>query len=100
MGGSCGRGNITPYAEFNVYADPVAFAGVLDAGWEVALIGLDTTHLALATPEVVGSLRQIGTQPAHFAADLISYVGMRYASLQRTALSTQVVFARLATENV
>jgi purine nucleosidase len=82
MGGSSGRGNITPYAEFNAYADPVALAGVLNAGWEVALIGLDTTHLALATPEVADALRRIGTRPACFAADLIAYVGKRYLALE------------------
>lgn len=82
MGGSRGRGNITPYAEFNAYADPVALDIVLNAGWKVSLIGLDTTHLALATPEVIGTLRRIGTRPAHFAADLITYVGQRYSIME------------------
>ena len=35
MGGSSGRGNVTPAAEYNMWADPEAAAAVFRAGWTV-----------------------------------------------------------------
>ncbi|MBR4209326.1 MAG: nucleoside hydrolase [Lachnospiraceae bacterium] len=36
-----GPGNASPVAEFNVYADPVAFKALLDSGIPVTVVGLD-----------------------------------------------------------
>ena len=48
-------GNITPYAEFNIYCDPEAakavFTNPVLAG-KTTLIPLDVTHLARATPDM------------------------------------------------
>jgi purine nucleosidase len=60
MGGSYTRGNSTPAAEFNVYADPEAAAVVFAGGWDVVMVGLDLTLQAIATPEVVDRMRQLG----------------------------------------
>ena len=51
MGGSAGRGNVTPAAEFNIWCDPEAAAIVFAAGWRVTMAGLDVTHQARATAE-------------------------------------------------
>jgi len=45
-------GNVTPHAEFNVYADPHAAQQVFDAHWEqLTLVGLDVTHRTVFSRE-------------------------------------------------
>ncbi len=45
MGGAFDRpGNVTPYAEANVWNDPHAAQKVLTANWPVVIHGLDVTH--------------------------------------------------------
>ncbi|HAZ54845.1 MAG TPA: ribonucleoside hydrolase RihC, partial [Franconibacter helveticus] len=51
MGGSAGRGNFTPNAEFNIAIDPEAAARVFQSGLEIIMCGLDVTNKAMLTPE-------------------------------------------------
>lgn len=52
MGGSLEEGgNITPFAEANIYHDPHAADIVMQAGEKVTLVGLDVTHQILCTPK-------------------------------------------------
>ena len=45
MGGAVEvRGNVTPYAEFNIYEDPWSANAVFTSGVPVTLVGLDVTH--------------------------------------------------------
>ena len=44
MGGAIAEGNMTPAAEFNIWADPEAAQTVLDAPLDVTMIGLDVTQ--------------------------------------------------------
>jgi inosine-uridine nucleoside N-ribohydrolase len=60
MGGSIAEGNVTPAAEFNVWADPEAAHRVFTSGVDVTMIGLDVTHKALLYPNVVERLRASG----------------------------------------
>jgi inosine-uridine nucleoside N-ribohydrolase len=60
MGGAIAEGNVTPAAEFNVWADPEAAARVFGSGLDVTMIGLDVTHRALMTREHAETLREAG----------------------------------------
>jgi purine nucleosidase len=60
MGGSAGRGNMTPAAEYNIWCDPEAAAVVFGAGWRVTMAGLDVTLQARATAPVLDRLRALG----------------------------------------
>jgi inosine-uridine nucleoside N-ribohydrolase/protocatechuate 3,4-dioxygenase beta subunit len=60
MGGSAGRGNTTPAAEYNIWADPEAAAAVFRAGWTVVVLGLDVTLQTGASPAVLQRMRDLG----------------------------------------
>jgi purine nucleosidase/pyrimidine-specific ribonucleoside hydrolase len=78
MGGSTGRGNVTPYAEFNAWVDPEAAAIVLASGAPVTMVGLNVTHQALVTEEVLARLGEVGTRTAAFGAQLLAYYRASY----------------------
>jgi inosine-uridine nucleoside N-ribohydrolase len=72
MGGSIAEGNMTPAAEFNIWADPEAAQRVFRSGLDVTMIGLDVTHQALLTPAISERLR--GTGPIGvFVAELVEF---------------------------
>lgn len=51
MGGAVRtRGNVTPYAEFNIYSDPLAARLVFESGIPMTLVPLDATHQVFLTP--------------------------------------------------
>ena len=72
MGGAIAEGNVTPAAEFNIWADPEAAARVFSSGLDVTMIGLDVTHKALLLPEHADRLRASGRTGA-FVADLFAF---------------------------
>jgi purine nucleosidase len=61
MGGSAGRGNVTPAAEYNIWADPEAAAAVFTAGWTVTVLGLDVTLKTGATPVTLARMGELGS---------------------------------------
>jgi inosine-uridine nucleoside N-ribohydrolase len=60
MGGSIGVGNVTPAAEFNIWADPEAADAVFRSGLDVTMVGLDVTHKALVKPDSFRELGRVG----------------------------------------
>jgi len=74
MGGAIAEGNVTPAAEFNIWADPEAAQRVFTSGLDVTMVGLDVTHKALVTAEHAGQLRQAG-RIGEVVAELLEFYG-------------------------
>ena len=78
MGGSTERGNTTPYGEFNIVTDPEAADIVLRSGLPTTMIGLNVTHQALATTEVIAEFRGLGTRLGTICAELMTFFASTY----------------------
>ncbi len=78
MGGSTDRGNDTPYAEFNIKVDPEAAAIVFAAAPQVTMCGLNITHQALATPDVIDRLKALGTRMGDLCVELLTFFSASY----------------------
>ena len=72
MGGAIGEGNVTPPAEFNIWADPEAAHRVFTSGIDLTMVGLDVTHQALLRPADVARLRSSG-KAGTLVADLFEF---------------------------
>jgi inosine-uridine nucleoside N-ribohydrolase len=69
MGGGHAVANVTPSAEFNIWADPEAAALVFAAGFrKLTLVPLDATHKAVISAEQCKTLRASGRPAAEAAA--------------------------------
>jgi purine nucleosidase/pyrimidine-specific ribonucleoside hydrolase len=79
MGGAVGEGNVTPAAEFNIWADPEAAHRVFTSGLDVTMVGLDVTHKALMTPAHAEQLAGAG-RAGRLVADLYGFYSRFHAS--------------------
>jgi purine nucleosidase len=82
MGGGYHVGNWSAVAEFNIIIDPEAAHIVFNEKWPVVMVGLDLTHQALATPEVVAKIDAVGTKPAKFVMELMEFFTRTYKDAQ------------------
>lgn len=82
MGGGYHTGNWSAVAEFNIKIDPEAAYIVFNEKWPVTMVGLDLTHQALATPDVVDSIRALKTKPGDFVVELLKFFGTVYKKEQ------------------
>ena len=78
MGGAIAEGNMTPAAEFNIWADPEAAQRVFHSGLDVTMIGLDVTHGALLTPAWADRFREAG-RVGTFVAELVEFFKQYHA---------------------
>jgi inosine-uridine nucleoside N-ribohydrolase len=75
MGGAIAEGNVTPAAEFNIWADPEAAARVFASGIDLTMVGLDVTHKALLTSDRAEQLRGSG-RVGRVVAELLDFYGV------------------------
>ncbi|MGI9477967.1 MAG: nucleoside hydrolase [Hyphomicrobiaceae bacterium] len=86
MGGSTGRGNITPAAEFNIHCDPEAAWTVFNSGLPIKMVGLNVTRQTGFNDADIARLRASGPRAASVMADLMSF----YLARQRERRDTKV----------
>lgn len=82
MGGGYHVGNWSAAAEFNIVIDPEAAHIVFNEAWKLTMVGLDVTHQALATPEVVAAIGAVDTVPARFVLELLDFFAASYKDAQ------------------
>ncbi|SHF03904.1 pyrimidine-specific ribonucleoside hydrolase [Marinitoga hydrogenitolerans DSM 16785] len=69
MGGGIEFGNVTPRAEFNIYADPEAAQIIFNAGFNLTVFPLDVTHKAKIYINEIKEMQE-------FSSEIVSKMGI------------------------
>jgi len=83
MGGGDGRGNHDPLAEYNIWQDPEAADIVFRCGIPVTMVGLNLTHQAKATPDIVKRIAALNNEVSRMVVGLIEFFRSTYAKAFR-----------------
>ena len=81
MGGAWGFGNQTPSAEFNILVDPEAARIVFESGVPITMCGLELTHQARATPDIIGRFADLHTPLGDFTVEMLRFFAGTYRKL-------------------
>ena len=85
MGGSMALGNITPAAEFNIYADPEAAQIVFDSGIDLYMAGIDVTMQALCGDDTIERM----TAHHNLAGKLFGDLMVPYVAAEKSVYGTE-----------
>lgn len=77
MGGGIAFGNVTPVAEFNIFADPEAARIVFSSNVPIVMAPLDVTHQVVVTEKEVLRMRELGNK-FDLLADLLVFFKSTY----------------------
>lgn len=87
MGGNIDvPGNVTPYAEANIYGDALAADMVFKAGFNLTLVGLDVTLKTLLTEQDIDYLCRYSAEESKPIAAFIKEIFTFYFEFHRVAL--------------
>jgi inosine-uridine nucleoside N-ribohydrolase len=92
MGGALGRGNATPHAELNIWADPHAARIVFASGVPVTLVPLDITRGLIVPDDMARRLAAAKTRAARLVGELLPHAG---SNAQPSAIHDAAVIAFL-----
>ncbi len=81
MGGAWGFGNQTPSAEFNILVDPEAARIVFESGVPITMCGLELTHQAKATPDIIARFAALHTPLGDFAVEMLNFFASTYKEM-------------------
>ena len=73
MGGAYGTGNVTPSAEFNIYADPEAARVVFTSGVPITMMGLDLTNQTACTMDVIERMERTATRAGKLFGEIMRF---------------------------
>lgn len=73
MGGGVERGNVTPYAEANVWNDPHAADKVFAANWPMRMIGLNVTMDTVCSKAMLEATREAAPKLGGFLCDAADF---------------------------
>ena len=79
-------GNVTDYAEANIWNDPHAADIVFGAPWDVVMIGLDVTTQVMCYPEEYQSIADESGPIGSFINDISQFYARFYASIYKDVL--------------
>lgn len=82
MGGGYRQANASAVAEFNIIVDPEAAHAVFNADWKLTMVGLDVTHQALATEDVLQEFKNINTVTSIKIYELLTFFQKMYKENQ------------------
>ncbi len=90
MGGAVRtRGNITPFAEFNIFSYPLAAKIVFESGLMITLVPLDVTHQVMLSPQwMEDKIAPLKTSFSKFTVEATGYdaVAQKFQNRQRIYL--------------
>ena len=73
MGGAYQLGNVTPAAEFNIFADAEAAHVVFTSNIPIVMMGLDLTRQALCYPNIIERMEKLKNPAARLFGDLMRF---------------------------
>jgi uridine nucleosidase len=82
MGGSIGRGNVTPVASANIFNDPDAAHIVFGAGWPLTMVGLNVTTKTVMSKAYLDELARAGNLATAFIARIVPHYQQWYEKVE------------------
>ena len=103
MGGSYTDGNVTPAAEFNIYADGEAAKIVFTSGLDIVMCGLDVTRKVAVYQSIIDRMAALDNKAGYLFKDMLEVYNRnqnRVFGIERGPLHDPVTIAYLLDEEV